>query len=65
MYIIFFNFFWGGGQDTVIESDLFDLIDTTVIYSSIESDFALRPAELECPSDNVITTTYRCQVGHS
>ena len=33
------------------------------IYSSIESfEAALRPSELECPSDNVIITKYRCQV---
>ena len=33
------------------------------VYSSIESaEEAMRPSELECPSDNVITTKYRCQV---
>ena len=31
-------------------------------HTSIEADAAIRPVELECPSDNVITTTYRCQV---
>ena len=31
-------------------------------HTSIEADAAIRPDELECPSDNVITTTYRCQV---
>ena len=25
---------------------------------------AVRPDALECPSENVITTTYRCQVRH-
>ncbi len=32
------------------------------VLASIEMDAAVRPSELECPSDNVITTTYRCQV---
>ena len=31
-------------------------------HGSIEASAAMRPAELECPSDNVISTTYRCQV---
>ena len=28
----------------------------------IDYNAAVRPDALECPSENVITTTYRCQV---
>ena len=32
------------------------------MVGDLDRNAAIRPDELECPSDNVITTTYRCQV---
>ena len=59
-------FFWPNVASTL------DIEDTNGYYLETQHDqfqgldddpnAAVRPDALECPSDNVITSTYRCQV---